>query len=101
MGPRRAAWLVATLLALVTSGCVERQVVVVREPPPDPGETVTTSPGADYVWIRGHWRWNGAEYVWVRGHWAVRRPGMVWVPGHWARRADAWVWIEGHWQRRP
>jgi hypothetical protein len=24
-----------------------------------------------YVWVRGHWNWNGVEWIWVSGHYAV------------------------------
>jgi YXWGXW repeat-containing protein len=78
---------------------VAREVVVTRTPPAVRVETQTTSPGAQYIWTRGYWRWNGADYVWVPGSWIMRpRPGAVWVEGQWARRGGGWVWIAGHWQ---
>lgn len=103
---RRAA-LAAALCALAAlQGCVvheeavpEGDVVVAREPPPDEAEQSGPAPGTEYVWIRGHWIWNGAEWRWRRGHWEVRRAGFEWIPGHWRRRADGWVWVEGHWRR--
>ena len=35
-------------------------------------------PGARYVWLPGHWLWNGRAYVWVRGRygWPRRRNGI-------------------------
>lgn len=73
-------------------------VVVAQEPPAVRIETQTVSPGANYVWTAGHWRWTGVRYEWVPGTWVVRpRPAAVWVAGHWARRPGGWVWVPGHW----
>jgi hypothetical protein len=30
-----------------------------------------TDPVPGYVWVRGHWRWDGYEWIWVPGHYAV------------------------------
>jgi hypothetical protein len=24
-----------------------------------------------YVWVQGHWNWNGVEWIWISGHYAV------------------------------
>ncbi len=86
----------AMLIAGVLSGCYGE--VVVREPPPaDREEVVEAAPYPDYVWIPGHWAWEG-QYVWVQGTW--RRPPherATWARGHWAQRSGGWMWIEGHW----
>src|ERR1700730_18833690 len=64
--------------------------VIVEPPPPPPGPT--------YVWIPGHWRWNGHKYVWVPGHYSLPpRPVAKWVPGHWVQGPRGWYWVEGHW----
>lgn len=81
------------LAALALSGCVaaaERRATnsdAAAGPPPPPrsdhtaGEIVAGSPkaapdpvpesppGADYVWVRGAWHWNGARYEWIAAHW--------------------------------
>ena len=76
-----------------------REVIVTRPPPAVRVETQTVSPGTNYVWTRGYWRWTGAEYVWVPGSWVVRpRIGAVYVQGEWARRSSGWVYLPGHWQ---
>jgi hypothetical protein len=38
------------------------------------------SPGPNYVWVAGHYDWDGYQYVWVDGQW-VLTPfyGAVWV----------------------
>jgi acetylornithine deacetylase/succinyl-diaminopimelate desuccinylase-like protein len=96
--------------ALLVAGCaVEEQgtgpargpagaeVVVNDAPPP---EQVEVAPPArvGYVWVRGHWQWNGGRYVWFRGHYDTVRPGRAWVEGHWERRPRGWVWVEGVWR---
>jgi len=102
-----AALAVAVGAVPLGTGCVVHETVVaddegpivVREPPPDQAEDPGAAPGTEYVWIHGHWAWNGADWVWHRGHWEVRRAGFQWIPGHWVRRRGGWLWVEGHWRR--
>ena len=76
-----------------------REIIVTRTPPPVRVEQRPRSPGARYVWRRGHWRWTGVDYQWVPGRWVVRpRPAAVWVEGSWVRRRGGWVWVEGSWR---
>ncbi|HEY8038874.1 MAG TPA: hypothetical protein VIF15_03740 [Polyangiaceae bacterium] len=107
---RQLAALVAALAATpLITGCVvqgevvadaDADVVVVDRPPPaDRVEDGGPAPGAEYVWIRGHWLWSRGDWVWRPGHWEVRRDGHEWAPGHWQRRPRGWIWIEGHWKR--
>jgi hypothetical protein len=78
---------------------VGREVIVSRTPPAVQVETQTPSPGTEYVWTRGYWRWTGADYVWVPGSWVVRpRPAAVYVEGQWQRRPGGWVWVPGQWR---
>jgi len=84
---------------VTTTGPVTREVVVTRAPPAVRVETRTVSPGVEYVWTSGYWRWTGADYVWVPGSWVLRpRTASGWVEGQWVRRRAGWVWIPGHWQ---
>jgi hypothetical protein len=84
---------------VTTTGPVTREVVVTQAPPAVRIESQTVSPGANYVWTRGYWRWDGANYVWVSGHWIARpRPAAIWVEGHWLRRGGRYVWVAGRWQ---
>ena len=83
----------------VTATAPANEVAVIRTPPPARDESQTISPGANYVWTRGHWRWTRTDYVWVPGRWVVRpRPAAIWVDGYWERRSAGWVWIAGHWR---
>lgn len=80
-------------------GGVTREVVVTRSPPAVRVEAQTVSPGPNYVWTQGYWRWTGSDYVWVPGSWIVRpRVGAVYVQGHWTRTSAGWVYVPGRWQ---
>ena len=43
-------------------------VVYHDRPAPPPLIVEDYGPRHGYVWVRGHWRWNGNRYVWIRGH---------------------------------
>ncbi len=76
----------------------EPYTIVKEAPPKETEEVITTAPGPNYSWIKGHWRWDG-RWVWVPGHWAGRpHPNATWVSGHWVNRPHGWVWIRGHWE---
>lgn len=74
-------------------------IVVQNEPPAKIVEQTDASPGPDYVWVQGDWKWDG-RWVWGKGNWQ-RKPheAAVWTPGHWKRHHHhhSWEWIEGHW----
>jgi WXXGXW repeat (2 copies) len=82
---------VVTGQARVRSG----MVVAYEEPPAPQTETYDNRPG--YVWIKGHWEWNGNQWVWAQGYWENERQGLVWQEGRWERRGNAWHWIDGEW----
>ena len=84
---------------VTTTGPTTTETYVTQEPPAVRVETQTVAPGANYVWTRGYWRWNGVTYIWVPGSWIVRpRPAAVYVEGHWLRRGSRWVWVAGRWR---
>jgi hypothetical protein len=71
-------------------------------PPAGPYEAVPPPPGARYVWVPGHWHWNGVRYVWIHGRYVIREAHWGhWVPGRWAWRPGMgrWVWVPAHWAR--
>jgi len=81
---------------------LQAQVIVkVRPRKPDVVIVKTPAPGANYIWIEGHWKWSRRQhqYVWVNGHWEKRRHHKVWVPGHWAVVPGGYRWVPGHWRR--
>lgn len=74
-------------------------VYVMRGPPAEVVEVIPASPGPDYVWVRGYYRWEGNEYRWERGRWAVAPAGYhAWVPGAWRQHEGRWYFVEGHWR---
>src|SRR4051812_4805511 len=46
--------------------------VVVRvgvAPPPPLAETQPPRPAPHWIWVGGHWRWDGRRHVWEPGYW--------------------------------
>lgn len=75
------------------------EVLVDTPPPADIEEEMGACPGTDYVWIRGHWQWDGGRWKRIRGHWIAKPHGTaVWVPGSWKEHHHRWKWTEGYWQ---
>jgi hypothetical protein len=73
--------------------------VIVREAPPAPVVEEVPPPRPGYVWVIGHWRWNGERHVWVRGHWEGARVGYHYVQPHWDNIGGAWRFSAGVWVR--
>jgi hypothetical protein len=75
------------------------ELVIGIGPPALRAEVIPPSPGVDFVWRPGYWRWDGGAHVWVGGEFIRRpHPGALWVAGHWDRRGAGWVWVDGHWR---
>jgi hypothetical protein len=71
------------------------QVYVRVAPPVTIVETVPAAPGSGYVWVNGHYNWNGKRYVWAGGHY--ERHGGRWCGGHWRHDAQGYIWVDGRW----
>jgi hypothetical protein len=59
-----------------------------------------TAPASNYVWIDGHWNWNGRyrEYDWTRGHWEIAPyENAYWIPGYWENYKSGYKWIDAGW----
>ena len=77
---------------------VGTEVTVTEAPPAPIYETVTISPGPDYIWIGGVWAWHG-RWVWETGHWGrPPHPGAVWMPHRYEYRNGVHVFIRGGWR---
>jgi hypothetical protein len=93
-------------LALGTVGACARNprprvgiAYAVREPPAERVEVIPGRPGAEYVWVKGHWGWRRNDYEWIPGRWVVPERGFRdWVPGHWQHDRFGWFYQEGHWR---
>ena len=81
-------------------GYEPRRVVYVEYAPPEQVvEVVTVSPGAGYVWIPGHHRWDGDRYIWVSGNWRLAPRGRnAWIAGRWEQSGRGWYWVGGSWR---
>lgn len=67
--------------------------------PPPRYEPVPPPPSPRYIWVPGHWNWNGVRYVWIPGRYVIRQPHYGhYVPGRWFWNGAAWVWRPAHWE---
>jgi WXXGXW repeat (2 copies) len=74
-------------------------VVIKVAPPALRAEVVPKSPGVDFAWRPGNWRWNGTAHEWAGGEYMRRpHPGAEWAAGNWEHRGEGWGWNEGHWR---
>lgn len=92
----------AALLIGVGSTIAMAQPAPPAPPPPDRYERVPPPPGGRYVWVPGHWHWNGVRYVWIGGRYVVREAGWGhYEPGRWVWRPGMgrYVWVPAHWVR--
>ncbi|MEO7082745.1 MAG: hypothetical protein ABI442_00505 [Gemmatimonadaceae bacterium] len=71
----------------------------VRQPPSERVEVIPDRPGAEYVWVKGHWGWRRNDYEWIPGRWSVPARGFrEWLPGRWERDRYGWFYVEGRWR---
>jgi hypothetical protein len=70
----------------------------VSTPPPSPlAETKTSSPGANYAWVAGHYTPVKGEWTWVTGKWIIPPTvESVWILGNYDAKTKSWS--EAHWQ---
>lgn len=101
----------AAIIGLSLAGCVverrparvqEQIEIVATQPPPPLRAEIVLPPPVErerYVWVAGHWEWNGREHFWVAGRY-IERPhrDAVWVEGRWIERGGNWVWTPGRWR---
>src|SRR6476620_11730517 len=89
-------------LAFMT-GCVTQPVpaatvCVPQAPPPPQVEVIAPAPGPEYVWLNGHWGWNGG-WTWAPGRWEPRpRAHASLVPGHWEHDRHGYVYHQHYWR---
>jgi hypothetical protein len=90
----------APLIACASSPAYGERVYVRDGPPPVRQEVIVERPGAEYVYVRGHWIYGrDGGYAWVPGRWVRPDDGRRrWVEGRWARDRRGWYYIEGHWR---
>ena len=98
-------WLAGALTALTmvtaAGSCVVRgraTWVVESEPPPPQQEEIPQA-RMGYVWIHGHWQYQGNQWVWTEGYWEQPRVGYVYVQPRWTRQGRGWVYAGGGWRQ--
>src|SRR5690606_10045734 len=67
------------------------------EPLDEPEPTQAELDSTEYVWLPGHWVWNGEAYEWQEGRWIYPLPGYVLVPPRWEWNGEAWVFHHAGW----
>lgn len=67
-------------------------------PPPAPRlETKPPTPGADRVWVPGHYMPEKGAWVWVAGEWGIpATPSSVWIEARYDVKERRWS--PGYWQ---
>lgn len=59
--------LIISASALLLSACYVEPVRPAM--PAERVEVVPVAPSPGYVWVKGHYKWEGGAWVWVPGHW--------------------------------
>ncbi len=70
----------------------------VTEQPVAPVYERPVSPGAEYVWVDGDWRWSGGKYVYSNGYWERPRANRTWTTGTWVQTNKGYYWRKGTWK---
>lgn len=99
MGNRK--WIVAGLLAgaamVSTAAQALTASVFVGVAPPPPRYEVMPPARHGYVWVPGHWQWQGHGHVWVNGYYLRERPGYHYTQPRWQRQGHGWAYVPGGW----
>ena len=69
---------------------------------PQPPQSVeegasSPSPGDQYFWVPGCWRWTPDGYRWRAGRWSVAYDNWIWIPDRYVWSPAGYVFIAGHW----
>lgn len=80
------------------ASAAEEQVTYLPAPPAtlENGPT-SPQPGADYVWIPGHWVFVNDAYEWSPGYWTEIATEQVYVPAEYAWTPRGYVFVDGYW----
>jgi len=58
------------------------------------------SPGDDYFWSPGCWRYQDNDYVWQAGYWAPVQQDWVWCAPYYSWTPSGCVFVDGYWDYR-
>jgi hypothetical protein len=94
-----AAVLASSVVALSACYATSGGLYVETGPPAPIVEAVVVSPGPEFVWVPGYYRWDGGAYLWMAGRWERPPHGQRrWVPGSWDHSKRGWRYREGRWR---
>ena len=68
-------------------------------PPPAPVYEAVPVRRHGFIWVAGHYEWNGNRHVWVQGHYLRERAGYFYEPAVWVQTGDRWGYRAAHWGR--
>jgi hypothetical protein len=105
--PRMRAFFALLLTLLGLEACAVTTVLV-PHPTTRLIEVKSATPGIDYHWVTGHYRWHETlrAYTWVGGRWERILPGHRWLSGRYGTytlgAVEVKQWNPGRWvpQRR-
>jgi hypothetical protein len=83
-----------------TTKAAEAQYTVLAEAPPAEIDEMlpTQTPGPEYVWAKGYWKWDN-KWKWYGGRFVKKpHPDADLVQGHWIKKDHGWYWAPHHWE---
>ncbi|MDR2851687.1 MAG: YXWGXW repeat-containing protein [Burkholderiaceae bacterium] len=94
-----SALTVGAAVVVPTTATAQPVIALQMAPPPPPRQQMIPPPRRGFVWVPGHYRWNGRRHVWVNGTWLRARPGQVYRAPEWRERNGRWEYQGGRWDR--
>ena len=93
------------LLLTFSSGClVGRHGHVAFLAPPEllvaGAIAVAAASRPGYLWVDGHWDWEGDRWQWSEGYWIAEQPGFIWIQGGWFESGGHHYYRPGRWDHR-
>lgn len=70
-----------------------------QAPPAQIDEKVPPSPGKNYFWIQGYWKWDGKsqKYIWFSGRYEKFDPNWIFFPSRYEWRVDGYYFTDAFW----
>ncbi len=71
--------------------------IIPTAPPAPPSEQTLPQPGANYVWVPGHYVPVERKWTWTAGKWMIPPdPKAIWIQGRYV--VETQRWSSGYWQ---
>jgi hypothetical protein len=76
----------------------ESKLAYINQTPPDPyNENPKNSPGKDFFWMSGYWKYEHNKYEWYEGKWEVLDENWVYVPPRYVWLPEGYVFVPAFW----